>query len=170
MTQVPGESGIPVLFPSTVWRRSPTQVVQVPHPSGAGPIFPIGPAPLESTEATSAVQDPSIKTDLRQMSGGLAPQEGRPAPGRELGAGRRSGRPGPALGATPGESRKGTEGSGGQRRGAAEAPLHRGLHNGGPQHTGTEASGLGAYTGTEGSGGQQHTGTEGCNTEGHGGR
>ena len=63
----------PVLFPSTVWRRSPNSPVQVSQLSGAGPIFPIGPAPLESTEATFAVQAPSIKTDLRQGAIGPAP-------------------------------------------------------------------------------------------------
>ena len=55
------------------WCRSPNSPVQVSQLSGAGPIFPIGPAPLESTEATFAVQAPSIKTDLRQGAIGPAP-------------------------------------------------------------------------------------------------
>ena len=158
MAQVPGESGHrfcslplygagpwgerpPVLFPSTVWRRSPTQVVQVSQLSGAGPIFPIGPAPLESTEATFAVQDPSIKTDLRQGAIGPAPaMEGRTSCNggtcasnggtcaireRCSAEGQRPGR----VHRNGGQRRAAAHRNGGQRRAAA----HR---NGGLQHRG----------------------------------
>ena len=163
----------PVLFPSTVRRRSPTQVVQVSQLSGAGPIFPIGPAPLESTEATFAVQAPSIKTDLRQGAIGPAPaMEGRTS----CNGGTCAMREGRSRGAT---AQRTAERRAAAERVAAPAPEDRGRTKAmeGPAPYGSaaalrasglgrstqerrpaEASGLGAYTGTEGSGGLQHRG------------
>ncbi len=206
MAQVPGESGHrfcslpqcgagpwgerpPVLFPSTVRRRSPTQVVQVSQLSGAGPIFPIGPAPLESTEATFAVQAPSIKTDLRQGAIGPAPaMEGRTS----CNGGTCAMREGRSRGAT---AQRTAERRAAAERVAAPAPEDRGRTKAmeGPAPYGSaaalRASGLGrstqerrpaAWAAAHRNGGQrrpaawartqERRAAEGCNTEGHGGR
>ena len=207
MAQVPGESGhrfcsLPQCgagLPPT-WCRSPNSPVQVSQLSGAGPIFPIGPAPLESTEATFAAQAPSIKTDLRQGAIGPAPaMEGRTS----CNGGTCAMREGRSRGAT---AQRTAERRAAAERVAAPAPEDRGRTKAmeGPAPYGSaaalRASGLGrstqerraaegrstqerrpaAWAAAHRNGGQrrpaawartqERRAAEGCNTEGHGGR